>query len=235
MSSRINALSTVPDLVPQSSEVILGQFAINAADGKVYLKKTSGQMICIGADVGQFASEQDLQSAIAGLDLSDYALTADVAQSLATVAQELQGLAEALAGKAPVAHTHPITEVAQLGATLSGLQASINALNTQITNGLASKAGIAGVTGAFTVGNNFQANVVASNNHIIAGTSYRVGTNNVVRAPNPQGWQNPTGPQSTAAFNSSAVTLNELARRVAAIQSQLIYHGLLSTQGTTIQ
>jgi hypothetical protein len=103
-----------------------------------------------------------------------------------------------------------------------------------LTQGLAGKAPIGGVTGNFSVGGTLTTNVLTTSNHIIAGTQFRINTTAVIKQPQAQGWQNPTGQFSTAAFNTNAVTLTELAKRVAAIQSNLIYHGLLSTQGTTI-
>jgi hypothetical protein len=200
------------------------------------------------------------------LKISPYALQATVTQALTGLAQQVGLLSQALSGKAATVHGHQIADVAQLGTTLSTMQGEINTkqptgnyaaaahghpiaavdgLQTAIDNIIATLqtkqpagnyqlagnyAGIAGVAG------NFTANVLISNNHVVAGTgtSFRIGTDVVMRVPNRNGWQTPTGPRATGAFNTSAVTLNELARRVGSIIDELKWHGILSQYGTTI-
>lgn len=260
--SRINALSINPGRVPEAAELILGQLAVNAADGRIYLELVSGLIICVGADITQFATSEDVQN----IDLSAYALQTTVTQALTGLAQQLGALSQALSGKAPTVHGHAIADVVQLGDTLSTMQGQINGkqptgnyaaaahshpidqvdgLQTAINNIIAtlqtkqpagnyqpagSYAGATGVPG------NFTANVLLSSNHIQAGagTSYRIGTDVVMRVPNRNGWQQPTGPRATGAFNTSAVTLNELAKRVASMIDELRWHGILSQYGTTI-
>jgi hypothetical protein len=217
--SRINALSVNPGRVPEAAELILGQLAVNAADGRIYIELVSGLIICVGADISGFATAEDLEN----IDLSGYALQATVTQALTGLSQQLATLSQALSGKAALTHGHSITDVAELGNTLSTMQGQINGKQPAGNYAL-----FTGVSGTFTV------NVLASNNHIIAGTEYRIGTDRIARIPNRNGWQNPTGPISTAAFNSQSVTLTELAKRVSAVIQELRYHGLLSTYGTTI-
>lgn len=244
--SRINSVSTTKGLIPLPEELNIGQIAINLYDGLLYIKTKSGVVICVGADVTQFATVSELQQSIGGIDLSAYALTATVTQSLATIGQQLQVLADAITGKAALSHGHGIAEIAGLGANLSGLAAEIAtkqpAGNYQPAGSyatqtdLSGKAPIGGVSGTWTVGGVLTANVLKSDNYIAAGpnTTIRIGTATVLKAPQAQGWQNPTGAISTATFNSASVTLNELAKRVGAIQTALIYHGILATTGTTI-
>lgn len=260
--SRINALSINPGRVPEAAELILGQLAVNAADGRIYLELVSGLIICVGADISQFATTDDIEN----IDLSPYALQATVTQALAGLAQQLGLLSQALSGKASTVHGHAISDVVSLGSTLSTMQGAIegkqpagnyaatahnhsigavDGLQTAIDNIIAALqtkqpagnyqtagnyAGVAGVTG------NFTANVLISNNHVVAGTgsSFRIGTDVVMRVPNRNGWQTPTGPRATGAFNTSAVTLNELAKRVGSIIDELRWHGILSQYGNTI-
>lgn len=240
--SRVNSLSTTPGLIPKPEKLNIAQIAINASDGKIYIKLLNGQVICVGQDITKFASAEIIEEAIDSIDLTPYALTETVTASLNAIAQQLQALSQAIIGKAEQQHSHNIPDIANLGETLSAMQAGINGKQPVgeyvtlpiLTQGLAGKASIGGVTGAFSVGGTCTVNVLNSSNHISAGTQYRIGTNAVIKAPQQQGWQNPTGQTSTATFNTNAVTLTELAKRVAAIQSNLIYHGLLSTQGATI-
>lgn len=184
----------------------VGELISNAADGRLFLKLVTGEVVEIGGD---------LREALAAIDLANYA---------------------------PLAHAHQINQVDGLQAAIDAIVAELQgkqpsgdyATLTQLNTGLSGKAGLSGVSGAFTVGNNFSANVVSANNHIIAGTTYRIGTTTVLRLPTQQGWQNPTGPISTATFHPSTATLLDVAKRLAGIQAQLISHGILSTQGTTI-
>jgi hypothetical protein len=120
--SRINALSTKAGLVPEAAELILGQFAINAADGRIYIESVSGLIICVGADISQFATAEDIES----IDLTPYALQATVTQALTGVAQQLATLSQALSAKAASIHGHAIADVAELGTTLSTMQQGIN-------------------------------------------------------------------------------------------------------------
>lgn len=219
MSSRINAVNRTAGEAPERDELAEGQFGINLFDGKVYIQLLSGIVICVGADISQFAKTEDLQN----IDLTPYALQATVTQALTGIAQQLATLSQALSGKAEVQHTHGIGEVASLGLTLSQIQAAID--GKQVAGNYAP------VTG---VGGTFTGNVLVSNNHIIATTEYRIGTDRVIRSPNRNGWQSPTGPIATGAFNTSSVTLTELAKRVGAIIQELRYHGLLSQQGVTL-
>ncbi len=219
MSSRINALSINPGRIPEAAELILGQLAVNAADGRIYMELVSGAIICIAADVSQFARTEDVED----IDLSGYALQATVTQALTGIAQQLATLSQALSGKAALTHGHAIADVAELGNTLSTMQGQINGKQPSGNYALST-----GVSGTFT------ANVLTANNHIVAGTEFRVGTDKVSVAPPRWGWQTPTGSYSTATFTPQSITLPELAKRVAAIQRLLIIHGLASPYGTTL-
>ncbi len=48
---------TKPGRVPRSDELVLGQLAINSADGQLYIELTSGLVVCVGTDINQLVSQ----------------------------------------------------------------------------------------------------------------------------------------------------------------------------------
>jgi Phage tail repeat like len=292
--SRINSLSVTPGLVPTPNKLEIAQIAINAADGKLFIKLTSGIVICVGQDITKFALSDELDAAIESIDLTPYALQATVTQALTGVAQQLATLSQVLSGKAASIHGHAIADVAELGTTLSTMQQGINgkqpagdyaaaahnhsmsevtslgltlaqiqtaingkqpAGNYQPTGNYAAaahnhgfgeipglsqvldgKAAIGGVSGAWSCNSLTVASAIIGGSYIAAGVGYsfRIGADTVARPPNRNGWQNPTGPIATGAFNTQSVTLPELAKRLGAVIQELRYHGLLSQYGATL-
>jgi hypothetical protein len=213
--SRVNSLSTNPNAIPASSKLNIGQIAINMADGKLYIKLLNNQVICVGADVSTFATKQELQQ-VQTVDLSGYALTATVTQSLNAIGQQLQFLATALSGKAEQQHGHGITEVFQLGETLAtmqeaidskqpsgnyatsthghtvaqvdGLQATINALIAQIQS--KQPVGDYQPAGSYAplagVTGNWTCNALIGNSYVRAGAGFNFRIGNMIVVKEPQ-------------------------------------------------
>jgi hypothetical protein len=228
----LNAVSTVAGLKPKADTLKIGQLGLNSGDGKIYLKLNNNRILCVGWNIEYFATTDQLSAAIAGIqppDLSPYAINDDVVLAINNLAASIQALGASLQGqinqKAATVHGHGIAEIAQLGATLSTMQSGINGKQPA-----GSYAPLPGVTGGWSC------QTLIASNYIQAGTNstFRIGTDVVARVPNRNGWQSPTGPKSTAAFNTAAVTLPELAKRVAAMIDELRWHGLLSQYGNTL-
>ncbi|KAM3099553.1 hypothetical protein ACKFKG_03180 [Phormidesmis sp. 146-35] len=104
-----------PGRVPRSDELVVGQLAINAADGKLFIELLDGSVICVGVDIGGFVSQETLSAALLAF------------QSATN---------EALATKANTSHTHEIAHIGTLSDLLNGKanQADMTAALNQKAN-----------------------------------------------------------------------------------------------------
>ena len=117
-----------PGNVPQSNELIFGQIGINYADGKLFIKKLDGSIICIGADISQFALVGAVgQIPNATISAALAALTAHIQATDPHPQYATDGdLAAALASKAAAVHSHQTADIADLAAQLASKAAAVD-------------------------------------------------------------------------------------------------------------
>jgi hypothetical protein len=89
---------TKPGRVPRSDELVLGQLAINSADGKLYIELTSGLVVCVGTDINQLVSQSLLNASLLLIK---------------------GGINQDLADKAPIVHNHQISDIGTLQSVLN--------------------------------------------------------------------------------------------------------------------
>jgi hypothetical protein len=174
----------------------------------------------------------------------------DVDASIADV----EGLQAALDGKAGLGHGHAMADVGGLEAALAGKAAltgaafsgAVSAPSLTLGSDLAIADGGTGASSAAAARTNLglgslatqNANAVAVTGGAVSGLSslsvagdadvsgdYRVDGVKVV-SNRRTGWGTPTGPTSRASFESSTVSVAQLAQRVKALIDDLAAHGL---------
>jgi len=117
-----------PDALPRADLFTVGELVMQVADGKLFMKLIDGQILCVGADIEQFAIEAEVDAALAQ--------KADAQHSHAIA--NVTDLQDALDSKANSQHSHAIADISTLSDLLNGKAnaADISAL----TQALSSKA-----------------------------------------------------------------------------------------------
>lgn len=125
-------LAETPEAVPHSSEVLVGEPNFNQFTGRLYAKMADGTMVCINPEI-TLASlgaspllHQHMPGDIIGAG-NVIGRNVPVAGN-AAAAQVVLGSDTRLSdARTPVTHGHAMSEIAELGDSLSTLTAAINA------------------------------------------------------------------------------------------------------------
>ena len=106
--------SALASKAPATTDLQLGEIAVNTTDGKLYLKKSDGGEFIV--EVGPVTSVAGRTGAVtltkADVGLGSVDNTADTAKPISTATQT------ALNGKANTSHSHPIADVMNLQTSL---------------------------------------------------------------------------------------------------------------------
>jgi hypothetical protein len=132
MARILHKRSATTGVVPSATELDLGEMAVNTADGKVFIKKTSGVVVEVG---GAGVSSGTVTSVAAGTGLTGGTIT-----NTGTLAVDFASSGTSSASKAvraddsrlsdsrtPSAHTHPVGDITGLFAS-SGVSSSTQAV-----------------------------------------------------------------------------------------------------------
>jgi hypothetical protein len=122
MARILHKRSATTGVVPSATELDLGEMAVNTADGKVFIKKTSGVVVEVG---GAGVSSGTVTSVAAGTGLTGGTIT-----NTGTLAVDFASSGTSSASKAvraddsrlsdsriPTAHTHATSDLTQSGAS----------------------------------------------------------------------------------------------------------------------
>jgi hypothetical protein len=120
----------IPGFIPSGGDLELRQLGIALREGRLFLKRKDGSIVCVGSDTSQFATLAKLGQEIAALievvnqALAEHEHEISAVQGLSNeleqLAQTNQSLADAIESKANKEHSHEVLDISDLASVLDG-------------------------------------------------------------------------------------------------------------------